>query len=135
MKNSIINYYMDVAILTSKLSYCKRRQVGSIIVKNDKIISIGYNGTISGAENICEDIDGNTKDDVVHAEENSILKLAKSTESSEGSVMFVSTEPCIKCAKLIILSGISHVYYSDDYNNSGGIELLIKSGVKVTKHL
>ena len=115
----------------SKLSHCKRKQVGSLIVKDKMIISDGYNGTPSGFENFCEDEDGYTKWYVLHAEANAIAKVAGSTQSTKGSTLYITLSPCKECSKLIFQSGISRVVYSKKYKDLSGIEFLIKSGVSV----
>ena len=115
----------------SKLSYCKRRQVGSLIVKDKMIISDGYNGTPSGFENFCEDEDGYTKWYVLHAEANAIAKVSGSTQSTNGATLYITLSPCKECSKLIFQSGISRVVYSKKYKDQSGIEFLIKSGVYV----
>ncbi len=114
-----------------KLSYCKRRQVGAIIVKNRMIISDGYNGTPTGFENICEDEDNYTKWYVLHAEANAILKVASSTQSCDGATLYVTLSPCRECSKLIHQSGISRVVYSEAYKDLSGVEFLKKAGVIV----
>ena len=131
---------MDVATRFSQLSYAKRLQVGAIIVKDDRIISIGYNGMPSGWDNDCENVivDGisselKTKPEVLHAESNAIAKLAKSVESGEGATMFITHSPCIECAKLIYQSGISSVYYHKQYRSNDGINFLSKSKVHVER--
>ncbi len=123
--------YLRMARIWAENSYCKRRQVGALIVKDKSIISDGYNGTPSGFENICEDEDGRTKPYVLHAEANAITKVAKSSNSSDGATLYVTASPCIECAKLIIQSGIRRVVYSELYRCSDGIELLEKAGIKV----
>ena len=142
MKNKFISAYMDVAERFSKLSTAKRLQVGAIVVKDDRIISIGYNGMPSGWTNDCENqiIDVKTgdttlvtKQEVLHAESNAIAKLAKSGESGEGASIFVTHQPCIECAKLIYQSGIKSVYYSKEYRLTDGLKFLTKSGVNVIK--
>lgn len=133
MKQRFTEYYMNVAKLTSNLSYCSRAKVGAIIVKNDSIVSIGYNGTLPGNDNICEDINNVTKSSVIHAEMNAILKIAKSNESSLGSSMFCTVSPCVNCAIHIIQSGINEVYYSELYRDDSGIILLEENGVKCIK--
>ena len=120
-----------MARIWAENSYCKRRQVGALIVKDKSIISDGYNGTPSGFENICEDEQERTKPYVLHAEANAITKVAKSSNSSDGATLYVTASPCIECAKLIIQSGIRRVVYSELYRCSDGIELLEKAGVKV----
>ncbi len=136
---------MKVAELTSTLSYAKRLQVGSVIVKGNKILATGYNGMPSGWDNECEtveivEIDEKfvkklvTKQEVLHSETNAIAKVSASTESSEGSTMFCTHAPCINCAKLIYQSGINSLYYRDTYRDTSGIEFLESSGVVVTKY-
>ena len=115
----------------SKLSHCKRRQVGALIVKDKMIISDGYNGTPSGFENFCEDEDGYTKWYVLHAEANAIAKVSGSTQSTKESTLYITLSPCKECSKLIFQSGISRVVYSKKYKDLSGIEFLIKSGVSV----
>lgn len=133
MKYADIYYYMNVACLTAKRSYAKRAQVGAIIVKDRNIISEGYNGTYPGCSNVCETEDGSkTLPNVIHAEKNAILKMCKSTNSSEGGSIFVTHEPCNECASLIILAGIKEVYYRNEYssqNYGGGIGLLMEHGI------
>ena len=114
-----------------KLSYCKRRQVGAIIVKNRMIISDGYNGTPTGFENVCEDEDNYTKWYVLHAEANATLKVASSTQSCDGATLYVTLSPCRECSKLIHQSGISRVVYSEAYKDLSGVEFLKKAGVIV----
>lgn len=112
-------------------SYCNRRKVGALIVKDKMIISDGYNGTPSGFENVCEDEDGHTKPYVLHAEANAITKVAKSNNSSNGATLYVTAAPCMECAKLIIQSGIRRVVYVESYRLSDGIELLERAGIEV----
>jgi dCMP deaminase len=173
MKQKFIDYYMDVAERTGKLSYAIRRQVGAVIVKDNRILSYGYNGMPTGWDNQCEykdymssDAGGwlnpdeieerwplqgwremvaesgevygynaryrlVTKDEVLHAESNAIAKVSGSTESSEDATLFVTTAPCIHCAKMIFQSGIKSVYYRDSYRDSAGIDFLTKGGVNV----
>jgi dCMP deaminase len=123
--------YLEMAIVWAKNSYCKRRQVGAILVKNNMIISDGFNGTPSGFENICEDDDGTTKPYVLHAEANAITKVARSNNSSEGSTLYITSSPCVECAKLIIQAGIKRVVFSDNYRISDGIELLKRANIEV----
>ena len=125
--------YLEMARVWARNSYCARRQVGALIVKDRMIISDGYNGTPSGFENVCEDENGVTKPYVLHAEANAITKVAKSGNSSLGATMYVTASPCIECAKLIIQAGISRVVYSEDYRSSEGLELLRRAGIKVEK--
>ncbi len=120
-----------MALEWSKLSYCKRRQVGALIVKNNMIISDGYNGTPSGFENICEDEGGYTKWYVLHAEANAIAKVSGSTQSTKDATLYITLSPCKECSKLIFQSGISRVVYSKKYKDLSGVEFLIKSGVIV----
>ncbi len=123
--------YLDMAAIWARNSYCKRRQVGALLVKDKMIISDGYNGTPSGFENICEDENGVTKPYVLHAEANAITKVAKSGNSSEGATLYVTASPCAECAKLIIQSGISRVVYRDAYRLTDGIDLLKRAGITV----
>ncbi len=123
--------YLRMARIWAENSYCKRRQVGALIVKDKSIISDGYNGTPSGFENICEDEDDRTKPYVLHAEANAITKVAKSGNSSDGATLYVTASPCIECAKLIIQAGIVRVVYSEVYRCTDGIELLEKAGIAV----
>ncbi len=125
--------YMRMARVWSENSYCIRRRVGALIVKDKMIISDGYNGTPQGFENICEDESGVTKPYVLHAEANAITKVAKSSNSSSGSTLYVTASPCIECAKLIVQADIKRVVYSDEYRTSDGIELLQRAGVVVAK--
>ena len=122
-----------MAAVWAKNSYCKRRQVGALLVKDRMIISDGYNGTPSGFENICEDENGVTKPYVLHAEANAITKVAKSGNNSKGATLYVTASPCMECAKLIIQSGISRVVYSDEYRLTDGVDLLRKAGIEVEK--
>ncbi len=123
--------YLDMAAIWAKNSYCKRRQVGALIVKDKMIISDGYNGTPSGFENICEDESGATKPYVLHAEANAISKVAKSGNSSEGATLYVTASPCLECSKLIIQSGIKRVVYREQYRLDDGINLLKRAGIQV----
>ena len=122
--------YLKMATIWAENSYCIRRKVGALIVKNKMIISDGFNGTPSGSENICEDEDNNTKSYVLHAEANAITKVARSNNSSEGATLYVTTSPCIECAKLIIQSGIKRLVFSELYRMKDGIELLERSGIE-----
>ena len=123
--------YLKMAETWGKLSYCKRRQVGAIIVKNRMIISDGYNGTPTGFENVCEDEENYTKWYVLHAEANAILKVASSTQSCDGATLYVTLSPCSESSKLLHQSGISRVVYSEAYKDLSGVEFLKKAGVKV----
>ena len=124
--------YMRMARIWAENSYCVRRKVGALIVKDKMIISDGYNGTPSGFENVCEDeVTGRTKPYVLHAEANAITKVAKSGNSSEGATLYVTASPCIECAKLIIQSGIRRVVYCDAYHSDDGISLLSRVGIDV----
>ena len=121
--------YLRMAAIWAENSYCVRRKVGAIIVKNQMIISDGYNGTPSGFENVCEDENGLTKPYVLHAEANAITKVARSNNSSDGATLYVTASPCLECAKLIIQSGIRRVVYNELYRISDGIDLLERAGV------
>lgn len=123
--------YLRMARIWAENSYCKRRQVGALIVKDKSIISDGYNGTPSGFENICEDEQGVTKKYVLHAEANAITKVAASTNNCSGATVYVTASPCIECAKLIIQAGIKRVVYSEEYHLRDGVELLQHAGVEV----
>src|SRR6056297_3231816 len=123
--------YLKMAMIWAQNSYCKRRQVGALLVKEKMIISDGYNGTPSGFENICEDDENITKPYVLHAEANAITKVAKSNNSSEGATMYVTTSPCMECSKLIIQSGIKRVVFSEKYHNTEGLQLLERANIDV----
>ena len=142
MKQKFIDAYMDVAERFAKLSHAKRLNVGAIVVKDDRIISIGYNGMPSGWDNDCEEVVGQdevgslvlkSKPEVLHAESNAIAKLAKWNESGNNATLFVTHSPCLDCAKLIYQSGITTVYFKDNYRSNDGIEFLRKSNVEVTR--
>ena len=138
---------MEIAYSVAKLSYAARRQVGCVIIKDQQIVSFGYNGTPSGFDNLCEDVvttcknscscggceTSTTKQEVLHAESNALTKIAKSTLSSEGADLYTTTSPCFECAKLIIQSGITRVFYNETYRDMGGVELLEKANIKVIK--
>jgi dCMP deaminase len=115
-------------------SYCKRRQVGALIVKDKMIISDGYNGTPSGFENVCEDQEGLTKPYVLHAEANAITKVAKSNNSSQDATLYVTTSPCMECSKLIIQAGIKRVVFSNKYRIEDGLRLLERANIEI-KHI
>ena len=123
--------YLSMAKIWAQNSYCKRRQVGALIVKEKMIISDGYNGTPAGFENNCEDDDFKTKPYVLHAEANAITKVAKSNNSSENATLYITTSPCLECSKLIIQSGISRVVFSDKYHNEDGLRILERAGIEV----
>jgi dCMP deaminase len=141
MKDKFIDAYMDVAERFAQLSSARRLHVGAIVVKDDRIISIGYNGMPSGWDNDCEDKvwtqDGDytlkTKPEVLHAETNAIAKLAKSNESGMGATMFITHAPCLDCAKLIYQCGIGSVLYRNSYRDTSGVTFLEKSGIEVTQ--
>lgn len=131
-KKDLLDYrYLRMARIWAENSYCQRRQVGALVVKNKMIISDGYNGTPSGFENICEDEAGVTKPYVLHAEANAITKLARSGNNSEDSTLYVTASPCIECAKLIIQAGIRRVVYGEKYRLTDGIDLLERAGIEV----
>lgn len=123
--------YARMAQIWAENSYCVRRKVGALVVKDNMIISDGYNGTPTGFENICEDENNISKPYVLHAEANAITKLARSSNSSEGATLYVTASPCIECAKLIIQSGIKRVIYTEKYRLTDGIELLERAGIEV----
>lgn len=152
MKSKFVDYYMKIAEITAELSYARRLQVGAVIVKENQILATGYNGMPSGWDNNCEyedviynsygspmlDIPENrelvTKPEVLHAESNALAKVAKSTESSDGATLFCTHAPCMECSKLIYQSGISNVYYKNQYRDSRGLDFLAASGVNVKQH-
>ena len=123
--------YMQMATIWSENSYCNRRKVGALIVKNKMIISDGYNGTPAGFENVCEDERGITKPYVLHAEANAITKIARSNNSSEGATLYVTASPCIECAKLIIQAGIKRVVFAEKYRLEDGLELLKRANIEL----
>ncbi len=125
--------YLKMAAIWAENSYCKRRQVGALLIKNKMIISDGYNGTPSGFENICEDDNNKTKPYVLHAEANAITKIAKSHNSSDGATLYVTSSPCIECAKLIIQAGIVRVVFSEQYHMNDGLELLERAKIEVVQ--
>jgi len=124
--------YIEMAEIWAQNSYCKRRKVGALLVKDNMIISDGYNGTPSGFENVCEE-NGVTKPYVLHAEANAISKVAKSGNNSSGATLYVTAAPCIECSKLIIQSGIKRVVYKDEYRLTDGIDLLKRAGIEIEK--
>lgn len=125
--------YLRMASIWAENSYCVRRKVGAILVKDKMIISDGFNGTPSGFENVCEDDNDTTKPYVLHAEANAITKVARSNNSSEGSTLYITASPCLECAKLIIQSGIKRVVFNELYRISDGIDLLRRAGVEVVQ--
>lgn len=125
--------YLKMAAIWAQNSYCKRRQVGALLVKNKMIISDGYNGTPSGFENNCEDENGLTKPYVLHAEANAITKVAKSGNSSEGATLYVTSSPCMECSKLIIQAGIKRVVFTENYRLEDGINLLRRANIEVVQ--
>jgi dCMP deaminase len=125
--------YLEMARIWSQNSYCKRKQVGALIVKDKMIISDGYNGTPSGFENNCEDDENKTKPYVLHAEANAITKVAKSNNSSENATLYITTSPCLECSKLIIQSGIRRVVFNDKYRNEDGLKLLERAGINIVQ--
>jgi len=130
-KDLLDRRYLRMATIWAENSYCKRRQVGALIVKDKMIISDGYNGTPSGFENVCEDENNVTKPYVLHAEANAITKIARSNNSSDDSTLYVTDSPCIECAKLIIQAGIKRVVYSKKYRLDDGLNLLKRAGIEV----
>lgn len=127
-------FYMDIAKRTSEMSYAKRLQVGSIIVKDGRILSMGWNGMPFGMDNECEDENGLSKPEVLHSESNCLMKMVSSTESLDGAVMYCTHSPCLSCAKLIYQAGIRHLVFGLLYRDSLGLKFLIKQGVQVEKH-
>ena len=125
--------YIRMARIWAENSYCVRRQVGALIVKDKMIISDGYNGTPSGFENICEDEAGRTKPYVLHAEANAITKVAKSHNNCDGATLYITASPCMECAKLVIQAGIKRVVYCDEYHCNDGIELMRRVGIETVK--
>jgi len=123
--------YMRMARIWAENSYCQRRKVGALLVKNQMIISDGYNGTPSGFENCCEDENNNSKPYVLHAEANAITKIARSHNSSDGATLYVTASPCMECAKLIIQAGIKRVVYGENYRIMDGIDLLKKANIEI----
>ncbi|QNM84926.1 dCMP deaminase family protein [Polaribacter pectinis] len=125
------NAYLKMALEWGKLSHCKRKQVGALIVKDRMIISDGFNGTPTGFDNCCEDEEGLTKWEVLHAEANAILKVASSTQSAKGATLYITLSPCTQCSKLIHQAGIERVVYARAYRDTSGLEFLEKAGVKI----
>ncbi|MBO4977629.1 MAG: dCMP deaminase family protein [Muribaculaceae bacterium] len=122
--------YLRMALIWAENSYCQRRKVGAIIVKDKMIISDGYNGTPAGFENVCEDAAGVTKPYVLHAEANAITKVARSNNSSEGATLYVTASPCLECAKLIIQAGIRRVVFNEYYRLADGVDLMRRAGIE-----
>ena len=129
-QETIDKRYLRMATIWSENSYCRRRKVGAIIVRDKMIISDGYNGTPAGFENVCEDESGMTKSYVLHAEANAITKVARSNNSSDGATLYVTASPCLECAKLIIQAGIRRVVFNELYRLADGIELLRRAGIE-----
>ena len=125
--------YLQMARVWAENSYCVRRKVGALLVKDNMIISDGYNGTPAGFENVCEDDMGKTKPYVLHAEANAITKVAKSANNCDGSTLYITAAPCIECSKLIIQAGIKRVVYCDDYRSEDGLKLLQRVGIECVK--
>lgn len=125
MKDKHATAHMKAAFVYAELSYCKRKQVGCVIVKNDTVIAIGYNGTPSGEENCCEDENGNSKANIIHAEDNALRKLVRSHESSEEAIVFITAAPCVRCAEKLTDARIKKVYYAETYESvhGGGLGL------------
>ena len=130
-KAALDRRYARMALIWAENSYCERRKVGALVVKNNMIISDGYNGTPTGFENICEHENNVSKPYVLHAEANAITKLARSSNSSDGATLYVTASPCIECAKLIIQSGIKRVIYTEQYRLTDGVDLLRRAGIEV----
>jgi dCMP deaminase len=133
MKEKHIKAFMETAKVFAECSTANRLHVGCIAVKDNKIISIGYNGTPNGWDNVCEDENNKTLPEVLHAESNMLMKLARTTGGAEGSSVFITHSPCLECAKLIYQSGVKEVYYDIEYRNDEGIKFLKKCGVEVKK--
>ena len=135
MKQKFIDFYMNIAEdAANRLSTCKRLTVGSVVVKDDNILSFGYNGTFPGEDNCCEGEDGLTKDSVIHAEENTFMKLLRrGGVGTEGATIFITHQPCINCARMIANCGITTVYYKNEYRCNKGIDLLRKRDISVIK--
>lgn len=129
-QETIDKRYLRMARIWAENSYCERRKVGAIMVKNQMIISDGYNGTPAGFENICEDDNGLTKPYVLHAEANAITKVARSNNSSEGATLYITASPCVECAKLVIQAGIQRVVFNELYRITDGVELLQRAGIE-----
>ncbi len=129
-KETLDRRYLRMASIWAENSYCERRKVGALLVKNQMIISDGFNGTPAGFENVCEDENGITKPYVLHAEANAITKVARSNNSSEGSTLYVTASPCLECAKLIIQAGIKRVVFRDLYRLVDGLELMQRAGIE-----
>ena len=132
-QNKFDKSYLEMAFVWAKNSYCERRKVGALIVKDRMIISDGYNGTPAGFENVCEEKNNTTKPYVLHAEANAITKVAKSNNSSDGATLYVTDSPCMECSKLIIQSGIKRVVYAREYRITDGLDLLKRAGIELVK--
>jgi dCMP deaminase len=132
-QNKFDKSYLEMAFVWANNSYCERRKVGALIVKDRMIISDGYNGTPEGFENVCEEENNTTKPYVLHAEANAITKVAKSNNSSEGATLYITDSPCMECSKLIIQSGIKRVVYAREYRITDGLDLLKRAGIELVK--
>jgi dCMP deaminase len=132
-QNKFDKSYLEMAFVWANNSYCERRKVGALIVKDRMIISDGYNGTPAGFENVCEEENNTTKPYVLHAEANAITKVAKSNNSSEGATLYITDSPCMECSKLIIQSGIKRVVYAREYRITDGLDLLKRAGIELVK--
>ena len=130
-KEAVDRRYLRMARIWAENSYCVRRKVGALLVKDGMIISDGYNGTPSGFENVCEDEDGITKSYVLHAEANAITKIAQSSNSSKGATLYITASPCMECSKLIIQAGIKRVVFHDKYRLTDGLDLLSRAGIEL----
>ena len=131
--NKFDDVLMDSAFLWSRLSTCNRRKVGCVIAKDSRILSTGYNGTLSGMDNCCEDTNNNTKDSVLHAEQNALMFSLKNGICTQGATLYCTDAPCSTCAKLIAQSGIMKVFYSRDYRDTSGLDLLAQAGIITQK--
>jgi len=131
--NKFDSFYMNIAREAAKLSYCERLKVGAVLVKDRRIISFGFNGTIPKFPNICEGDDGKTLPTVIHAEENAILKVASSHDSTIGSTLYITHSPCATCSRLIISAGIERIVYGEEYRSTDGAEILKQANIKLEK--
>lgn len=134
MKPKLIDFYMNIASNAADISTCERLKVGCVLARGDKLLDVGYNGTLPDEDNCCEDEDNNTKDDVLHAEENVIFKIAMSGETTKGATAFITHQPCLRCSRMLVRCGITAVYFKEAYRCYKGIKLLKKRGVKVYQY-